>query len=230
MACSVRLDQMNENTRVLFQFYPSLFMSANCIQSLPEFYAISTQPPGKLHGLSLTSFNHTTMEVKWKQPDEPNDFRLDYLIYRRASCPFSERNSFIARQFDSSSDCGEVAVNSTAADANVVTCSGVMYERREGFACCGTNYVERPSNTSQVCCGGKFYKAYTDFECCASLYYVHVPPGQLCCHALNAYNEIRFSIGNGNKCCADVPYFDDNVAANDSLGQGEILKNINFYN
>jgi usherin len=205
----VSLDKLDQNAELLFRYYPSLFMPANCIQSQPELYAISTLPPRDLSALSLFSPNHTSIELKWEQPKEPNDYRLDYLIYRRDSCPFSERNNDILIQLNSSSNCDKEDNNTKVTDANVISCMGVLYERRHGFACCGTNYIEKLSNTSQVCCGGKFYKSYADFQCCASLYYVHVPPGQLCCFSLNAYNEIRFSIGNGNKCCGDIPYYDD---------------------
>ena len=45
-------------------------------------------------------------------------------------------------------------------------CSGVLYNNKVGYECCGTHYVPLRLNANDICCGGKFYQPLANHQCC----------------------------------------------------------------
>ena len=66
------------------------------------------------------------------------------------------------------------------------------------------------SRTNWTCCGGELHENLPEYKCCADLYYIRVPPGQICCSS-DKSTEISSTIGYGNTCCENTPYYNDSL-------------------
>ena len=179
---------------------PSLFEEFNCIISDIAYYSVSTEPPQNISALQVTFTNSSLVQLSWQRPQTPNDYLLDYLVYRRDTCYYD---------FKQIEEC-------PLQNTNKVCCKGTFYEKKIGYQCCDTAYLDTRvlygyANFSLTCCGGRFYRTLPNYECCGGLSYVHVPPGQICCSYKpknkDDLMETRISIGFGDLCCLDVPYF-----------------------
>lgn len=163
----------------------SFVLTIDCISSQSIFYAKTIAAPQNLTKLSLSLYNSSNVALTWDVPESPNAFSLLYSILRRDSC--LETWSLAGGQHltSSSSSC---QVNQTH-----LCCDGVYFEQKYGFECCDGNYIPKPFDTPTICCGGQFYRVTADYQCCARLYYVYVPPGQICCSNLDDLesSEIR---------------------------------------
>jgi hypothetical protein len=161
----------------------------NCLQSQSFFYSSTTKEPSKIRDISLRSLNSTSIELKWSKPLHINDYSLNYLIYRKK---------------EDNQRCENLL---SFQNETQISCNGKIYQfKGSNYECCGKNYLLNSYKTFD-CCGGRFYIKQENYQCCSDLYYVNVPPGQICCSS-NGENdeEIRFNLGIGNKCCANLPY------------------------
>ena len=183
----------SENSDTNYYLYaPFLFLTNNCIDSDPIYYSTSTEPPANISDIYLKSISSNKAELEWRPPGIPNDFKVNYLLYKRNKCYFD----FESKECSSKDMPDEVC------------CSGYNYKKKFGYECCDTAYLQRP-NYAVSCCGGKFYKTLAGYECCAG-FYVSVPDGQKCCSYYpqneDDLKEIRISVGFGDSCCLDTPY------------------------
>ena len=222
IACS------SNNTKLPYEKYPDLFLEKNCIQSQAQSYSLTIRAPENITDLSLSALNYSSIKIEWGLPKNPNDFRLNYLIFRRETCDINTDTTFNNNLIESLhltttttnnpfNNEDEYYEDSSQEDENDITicCEGTCYEKKYGYDCCDNNYLPRPFNYSTVCCGGKFVKELKDFQCCANLFYLYVPTGSVCCKTesfnKNEINEIRINVGLGDSCCSDVPYFSNSI-------------------
>ncbi len=179
---------------------PSIFTEFNCIDSVPSLYSLSSAPPQNISDMNVTYLNSSLVQLNWQTPLIPNGYLLDYLIFRRGACFYD---------FKELEEC-------PVTEREKVCCKGVFYDKKVGFECCDSAYLDTRvlygyANFSLTCCGGKFYRTIRNYECCGNLFYVSVPPGQICCSYKPKnqidLKEVRFSVGFGDLCCLDIPFF-----------------------
>ncbi|CAD5123124.1 DgyrCDS11497 [Dimorphilus gyrociliatus] len=166
------------------------------IESLP----MGIDPP------TATVFNSSTILIKWKSPSSPNGVISGYKLFKKSYIPCSEKPttnkppikpcSYVKCSLQENI-CGRLCYT-----GQKTCCSGVLYDNKKDYVCCGVKYVRRLATANSICCGDTLYEKRTGFSCCGNRY-VRLSSDDICCIDPK---EDRVEVGLGDTCCSSIPF------------------------
>ncbi|KAL5008917.1 hypothetical protein ScPMuIL_014498, partial [Solemya velum] len=178
----------------------------DCTQSPAVLATTAEAQPADVAPPQAVALTSTTTQLSWTEPLQPNGVVLRYDLWRRTIKPCSQVpiptvDPEITKCTYVECSILENICGVTCYSGTKICCSGVVHDMREGYGCCGKDYIPKLRDTD-ICCGGKNHRVKDNFQCCGNRY-VEVLPDSICC---SDPNEDRVLMGKGDQCCGSVPY------------------------
>ncbi|KAG9336280.1 hypothetical protein JZ751_002627, partial [Albula glossodonta] len=182
-----------------------------CVRSNSTYFTTVEDLPADMAAPYIHVISSRSVKVDWTSPGKPNGITVGYDVRRRALQPCEVatagqtvrtggRCSYLECSIEESV-CGSLCYQ----PEQQVCCSGVIYTAKPDHQCCQDSYLLAQNTSLQVCCGAQLHPPLPNHQCCGG-FYIHVPPGEVCCPDPDP-GQMRVSVGLGDSCCGAKPFF-----------------------